>query len=332
MTAQSDVQGGPVHQLTDDPAGHPALELRGVTKQFGQHTAVDNLNLSVHRGEVFALLGPNGAGKTTTIEMCEGFQSPTAGEIRVLGLDPTTQPDQVRTRIGIMLQGGGSYSGIRVAEMLQLAASYTANPHDPDWLLEVVGLTEQRRTTYRRLSGGQQQRLSLALALIGRPELIFLDEPTAGMDAQARLRVWELIGNLRRDGVTVILTTHLMDEAEALADRIMIIDHGHPVAAGTPAELTEGTTAGVQTISLVTESALDPALIDAALTTHGFAVPVLEASRPLHYTLAATATPELLAALSAAVAEQGILIRQLATDHRNLEQVFLELTGRSLRS
>lgn len=321
-----------MHQLTDDPAATPALELRGVTKRFGQTTAVADLDLRVGRGEVFALLGPNGAGKTTTIEMCEGFQSPSTGDIRVLGLDPATNPDQVRSRIGIMLQGGGSYSGIRVGEMLRLAASYNARPHDPDWLLEVVGLTGRRRTTYRRLSGGQQQRLSLALALIGRPELVFLDEPTAGMDAQSRLLVWELISNLRRDGVTVILTTHLMDEAEALADRIMIIDHGRTVAAGTPAELTEGTTAGVQTVTLVTDTELDITLINAALGARGFQVPALSASRPLHYTLPAAATPELLAALTAAAADQHVLIRQLAADHRNLEQVFLELTGKSLRS
>ncbi|MGD7001237.1 ABC transporter ATP-binding protein [Corynebacterium halotolerans] len=321
-----------MRQLTDDPAVTPALELRGVTKYFGQKAAVAGLDLQVRRGEVFALLGPNGAGKTTTIEMCEGFQSPSGGQIRVLGLDPTRNPDAVRSRIGIMLQGGGSYSGIRVGEMLQLAASYNAHPHDPEWLLEVVGLKGQRRTTYRRLSGGQQQRLSLALALIGRPELVFLDEPTAGMDAQSRLLVWDLIATLCRDGVTVILTTHLMDEAEALADRIMIIDHGRCVAEGTPAELTAGTAAGVQSISLVTDAALDTGLIDAALQRRGYSAPPLSASRPLHYNLPAEATPELLSTLAAAVAEQNVLIRRLDADHRNLEQVFLELTGKNLRS
>ncbi|MGP6173135.1 ABC transporter ATP-binding protein [Corynebacterium sp. A21] len=321
-----------MHQLTDDPAVAPALELRDVFKRFGSTTAVADLNLRVEQGEVFALLGPNGAGKTTTIEMCEGFQSPSSGSIRVLGVDPTRDPDQVRRRTGIMLQGGGSYSGVRVGEMLHLAASYNANPQDPEWLLEVVGLQEQRRTTYRRLSGGQQQRLSLALALIGRPELVFLDEPTAGMDAQSRLLVWDLIAQLRRDGVSVVLTTHLMDEAEALADRIMIIDHGRTVAAGTPAELTNGDAAGIQTLSLTTEQALDTPLIDAALATAGFQIPALQAIRPLHYTLPTAATPPLLAALTAAVAKQDVLIRRLEADHRNLEQVFLELTGKELRS
>ena len=199
----------------------PALELRGVTKRYGDVTAVDGLDLTFARGRVLALLGPNGAGKTTTIEMCEGFVRPDGGELRVLGLDPTKSADELRTRVGIMLQGGGAYPGVRVGEMLEHVASYSANPLDPEWLLEVVGLQRHRKTSYRRLSGGQQQRLSLACALVGRPELVFLDEPTAGMDAQSRLAVWDLVDSLRRDGVTVVLTTHLMDEAEALADARM---------------------------------------------------------------------------------------------------------------
>lgn len=316
----------------DDPAAAPALELRDVVKRFGSTTAVAGLNLRVNRGEIFALLGPNGAGKTTTIEMCEGFQSPTSGNIRVLGVDPTQDPDQVRRRVGIMLQGGGAYSSVRAGEMLHLAASYSANPHDPDWLLDVVGLSKQRRTTYRRLSGGQQQRLSLAMALIGRPELVFLDEPTAGMDAQSRLMVWDLVSQLREDGVSVVLTTHLMDEAEALADRIMIIDHGQIVATGTPAELTSGDAAGVQTLSISTDRELDLPLIDTALVAAGHQVPALQATRPLYYTLPTRATPQLLADLTAAVAGQDVLIRRMETDHRNLEQVFLEHTGKELRS
>lgn len=316
----------------DDPAAAPALELRDVVKRFGSTTAVAGLNLRANRGEIFALLGPNGAGKTTTIEMCEGFQTPTSGSIRVLGVDPTRDPDQVRRRVGIMLQGGGAYSSVRAGEMLHLAASYSANPHDPDWLLDVVGLGKQRRTTYRRLSGGQQQRLSLAMALIGRPELVFLDEPTAGMDAQSRLMVWDLVSQLREDGVSVVLTTHLMDEAEALADRIMIIDHGQIVAAGTPAELTSGDVAGVQTLSISTDRELDLPAIDTALATAGHRIPALQATRPLYYTLPTRATPQLLADLATAVAGQDVLIRRLETDHRNLEQVFLELTGKELRS
>lgn len=298
-----------------------ALELRDVVKTFGSTTAVQGLSFNARRGEVLALLGPNGAGKTTTIEMCEGFTSPTSGEIRVLGIDPTRHPDEVRQRIGIMLQGGGSYSGIRVAEMLRLAAAYNENPHDPEWLIEVLGLGGVRTTTYRRLSGGQQQRLSLALALIGRPELVFLDEPTAGLDTQSRLAVWELIGALRADGVSVILTTHLMDEAESLADHIVIIDRGCIVAEGSPAELTAG--AGATRVKFETDRPFDVTAVG-GLT--------IDAVRPLNYRVLGVPTPEMLSVVAAEAAKQNVLIRRLDVDHRNLEEVFLDITGRSLRS
>lgn len=316
---------------TSATANGPALELHDVVRSFGSTTAVDHLSLTAARGEILALLGPNGAGKTTTIEMCEGFTRPTSGRIRVLGTDPVRFPDQVRRRIGIMLQGGGSYSGIRVAEMLRLAAAYNDNPHDPEWLMDVLGLQGVRRTTYRRLSGGQQQRLSLALALIGRPELVFLDEPTAGLDAQSRLAVWELVAALRADGVTVILTTHLMDEAEALADRIVIMDRGRIVASGTPAELTAGhPTSG--RVSVETDSPLDLDRALAVITRTVPDAPPLETVRPLSYRISADATPELVAAVTLAAADQGVLIRRLDVDHRSLEDVFLDITGRSLRS
>lgn len=301
-----------------------------MVKNFGATAAVNGLSLTARRGEVFALLGPNGAGKTTTIEMCEGFLRPTSGEIRVLGLDPVTRPDEVRRRIGIMLQGGGSYSGIRVAEMLRLAAAYNDNPHDPEWLIDILGLGGVRNTTWRRLSGGQQQRLSLALAIIGRPELIFLDEPTAGLDAQSRLAVWELVDALRADGVTVILTTHLMDEAEALADRIVIMDRGRVVAEGTPAELTAGD-AGAR-VTFETDVPLDPGQALRRITDRCPGIPGIEAIRPLHYCIPTPATPELVAALADAAAAQDVLVRRLDVDHRNLEEVFLDITGRSLRS
>nr|WP_306430073.1 ABC transporter ATP-binding protein [Corynebacterium phoceense] len=278
------------------------------------------MSFHVNRGELLCFLGPNGAGKTTTIEMCEGFAAPTSGSIRVLGLDPATNPDGVRERIGIMLQGGGSYSGIRVREMLELTARYSRNPLDPDWLIEILGLEGVAKNTYRRLSGGQQQRLSLALALIGRPELVFLDEPTAGMDAQSRLAVWELIRALKKDGVTIVLTTHLMDEAEALADRVIIIDHGRKVAEGTPAELMDDNR-GAQ-LTFETDHEVDLAALPLKVV----------AQRPLHYALADAPTPATIAALTAALADQGVLLRRLDAAHATLEDVFLELTGRELRS
>ena len=222
-----------------------------------------------------------------------------------------------------MLQGGGSYSGIKVREMLKLSASYNANPLDPDWLLETLGLTGVAKNTYRRLSGGQQQRLSLALAIIGRPELVFLDEPTAGMDAQSRLAVWDLIRALREDGVTVVLTTHLMDEAEALSDRVVIIDHGQLVASGTTADLME--TSETAQVSFETATPVDLE----ALHTAGISA---EAVRPLHYRLASTVSPEAIAALATALAAQDVTLRSLETSHRNLEEVFLDLTGREMRS
>ena len=303
--------------------GAPALELSNVVKSYGDKRAVDGLSFRVERGEMLCLLGPNGAGKTTTIEMCEGFKKPTSGSIRVLGLNPSTDPDAVRERIGIMLQGGGSYSGIRVREMLQLSAKYSANPLDPDWLIEQLGLKGVEKNTYRRLSGGQQQRLSLALAIIGRPELVFLDEPTAGLDAQSRLAVWDLIRALRNDGVTTVLTTHLMDEAEALADHVVIVDHGHMVAQGTTAELMESTGSPLITFETATEVDLN-ALNAAGLPT--------EATRPLHYRVETPATPDVIARLAQELAQQGVTLRNLDTTHRNLEDVFLDITGKELRS
>lgn len=305
------------------PADSPALSLQGVVKRYGPTSAVNGLSLSVAHGEIFCLLGPNGAGKSTTIEMSEGFIRPTAGSIKVLGIDPSAAPDRVREKVGIMLQGGGSYSGIRVQEMLELTARYNTNPLSPQWLLETLGLQGVARTPYRRLSGGQQQRLSLALAVIGRPELVFLDEPTAGMDAQSRLAVWDLIRALKRDGVTVIVTTHLMDEAESLADHIAIMDHGALVAQGTPEELTsQGDSAG---FSFSTNSPVD---IEAV---QRIGIPATT-SRPLHYRVNQPNSPELVSALAAELARQSVLLRSLESHHRNLEEVFLDLTGRHLRS
>lgn len=304
-----------------------ALVVDNVVKRFGGSTAVDGLSFTARRGQLLALLGPNGAGKTTTIEMCEGFTTPTSGTIRVLGMDPVANPQAVRDRIGIMLQGGGAYASVSVREMLELAAGYNADPHDPQWLMQLLGLEGIANTSYRRLSGGQQQRLSLALAMIGRPELIFLDEPTAGMDAQSRIAVWDIIAAMKRDGVSVVLTTHLMDEAEQLADDVVIIDHGKVVAQGTPSELTNHDEFPV--LSVETADVLDTRPLDNALAPAGLSV---EEVRPRSYRVRGTGSPEVVEKLAREAARQDVLIRELSVSHRNLEDVFLDLTGRELRS
>lgn len=304
-----------------------ALVVDNVVKRFGGTTAVDGLSFTARRGQLLALLGPNGAGKTTTIEMCEGFTTPTSGTIRVLGMDPVANPQAVRDRIGIMLQGGGAYASVSVREMLELAAGYNADPHDPQWLMQLLGLEGIANTSYRRLSGGQQQRLSLALAMIGRPELIFLDEPTAGMDAQSRIAVWDIIAAMKRDGVSVVLTTHLMDEAEQLADDVVIIDHGKVVAQGTPSELTNHDEFPV--LSVETADVLDTRPLNDALMPAGLSV---EEVRPRSYRVRGTGSPEVVEKLAREAARQDVLIRELSVSHRNLEDVFLDLTGRELRS
>ncbi|WP_372341527.1 ABC transporter ATP-binding protein [Nocardia sp. CC216A] len=310
--------------VTAAPSG-PAVRVDGVVKRYGDTTAVDGISFELERAQVLALLGPNGAGKTTTTEMCEGFVVPDAGRVRVLGLDPIADSDRLRPRIGVMLQGGGAYPGSRAGEMLDLVASYSADPLDPDWLLRTLGLQDARRTPYRRLSGGQQQRLSLACALVGRPEIVFLDEPTAGLDAQARHLVWELIDALRRDGVSVLLTTHLMDEAEQLADQLVIIDHGRIVAQGTPSEVTSHGAEG--RLCFTAPPNLDLRLLETALP-EGFSPREMS---PGSYLLQGDITPQVLATLTAWCARIDVLPTDIRIDQRRLEDVFLELTGRDLR-
>ncbi len=301
------------------------VRLRGVCKRYGSTIAVSGLDLDVQRAEVFALLGPNGAGKTTTVEMCEGFVRPDAGTIDVLGMNPVLDNARIRERIGVMLQGGGGYPAARAGEMLNLVAAYAANPLDPTWLMQTLGLTDVARITYRRLSGGQQQRLALACALVGRPELVFLDEPTAGLDAHARLVVWELIDALRSDGVTVVLTTHQLTEAEELADRLVIIDHGVAVAAGTPAEIMRN---GAQNqLRFTAPRMLDLSLLSAALG-EGYKVTEVSAGQ---YLVEGTINPQVLATVTAWCARLDVLATDMRVEQRSLEDVFLELTGRGVR-
>jgi ABC-2 type transport system ATP-binding protein len=224
----------------------PAVVIDGVEKQYGATTALAGLSLTAQPGNVTAVLGPNGAGKTTMVEMCAGLRRPDAGHIRVLNLDPSRDTDALRTQVGVMPQTGGSgaagiYPAVKPREALRLFANLYAQPLDPEALFERLDLTNAADTPWRRLSGGQQQRLSLALAIIGRPSVVFLDEPTAGLDVHGKHATWALVDDLRTAGVTVILTTHAMDDVERLADHVVIVDRGRAVAAGTPQELTGGT-------------------------------------------------------------------------------------------
>ena len=300
-----------------------ALEVVGLVKRYADRAVVDGLSLTVRPATVLALLGPNGAGKTTTVEICEGFRRPDAGSVRVLGLDP--RDPALRPRVGVMPQAGGAYPGLRCGEMLRLVASYAAQPLDPADLLERLGLAPVERTAYRRLSGGQQQRLSLAMAVVGRPELVFLDEPTAGLDPQARHATWELVQALRADGVSIVLTTHLMDEAEHLADDIVIVDHGRVVAAGTLEELTHSPAVGQLRFRTTPALNLDQLL---SALPEGCAAKESPAGQ---YLVEGNIDPQVLAAVTAWTAGQGAMATDLQVETRSLEDVFLDLTGRELR-
>jgi ABC-2 type transport system ATP-binding protein len=214
-----------------------AISIRGLGKRYGAFAAVDGLDLDIRRGEIFALLGPNGAGKTTTVEICEGYRSRDAGEVRVLGEDPARAKRTWKAQLGIVLQSGSGESQLTVREMLTAQASYYADPRDPDEVLDLVGLTEKAGVRGKTLSGGQRRRLDVALGIVGRPTLLFLDEPTTGFDPEARRQFWSLIRSLRELGTTMLLTTHYLDEAEALADRVGVIARGRLIEVAVPAVL-----------------------------------------------------------------------------------------------
>ncbi|GAB2476242.1 ABC transporter ATP-binding protein [Streptosporangium sandarakinum] len=299
----------------------PAVEIIDLVKRYGRTTAIDGLTLTAGRGAVTAILGPNGAGKTSTIEICEGFRRPDGGTVRVLGLPPTRP--ELRARVGVMLQAGGVPPAARCGEWLRLMARFHARPLDPAALLERLGMTEHARTPYRRLSGGQQQRVSLAAAVIGRPELVFLDEPTAGLDPQARHACWDLVADLRTAGVSVVLTTHHMDEAERLSDHVVIIDHGGVVAEGTPSALT----GAERQLRFRARPGLSLDELLAALPSGSTA----KESPSGHYIVEGQVGPELLATVTTWCAAEGVTAADLSIERRTLEDVFLELTGRELR-
>ena len=304
----------------------PALEIDGLVKRYGSRTVVDGLSLTAAAGAVTAVLGPNGAGKTTTIECCAGLRRADAGSVRVLGLDPHRDGPELRTRIGVLFQDGGLPMGARAGEVLRHVAALYAAPLDQSELTTELGLEPVLRTTVRRLSGGERRRLALAVAVVGRPELVFLDEPTAGLDLQARHAVWWLLRSLRSAGVTIIVSTHLLDEAERLADHVVVVDAGRIVAQGPPAELTSGHD--------VLQFSGPPGL---ELTTLRGALPEgIRAGEPApgRYVVEGGATPigpRAVATVTAWCAARGVLPEGLTLGRRTLEDVFLELTGRAPR-
>jgi ABC-2 type transport system ATP-binding protein len=295
------------------------IDVDELVVRYGSLAAVDRVSFSVAAGEVLALLGPNGAGKTTTVETLEGYRRPSAGRVRVLGLDPIADHVALVRRAGAMLQSGGVYPGIHALEAVQLFASYYDNSEDPEALLERVGLSHRRTTTWRRLSGGEQQRLSLALALVGKPEVVFLDEPTSGIDVAGRQLIRELIRELRHSGVTVLVTTHDLEEAERIADRIVIMDRGEVVASGTPAELMRSNSN--DEIRFGAPPRLDTASLGRALNAF------VDEIAPGEYEVAMPPTPANVAALTAWLAEHEMPLADLRAGRQRLEDVFLRLTA-----
>ncbi|MDQ3461971.1 MAG: ABC transporter ATP-binding protein [Actinomycetota bacterium] len=298
------------------------IEVEGLRKVYGRTVAVDDLSFTVERGEIFAILGPNGAGKTTTVETLAGLRRPDAGRVRVLGLDPERHGPELRQRLGLQLQHAALPERLKVGEALELFASFYRRPRDWRVLLEQWDLGDKRDAAFAGLSGGQRQRLFIALALIGDPELVVLDELTAGLDPQARRATWDLVAAIRDAGTTVVLVTHFMDEAERLCDRLAIIDQGRIVARGTPAELIRPLAAESQ-VRFTAPVGFDGAWLHGVagvsrVDRDGDAV-VVHGNGPL------------MARVATALADRGLVMADLRTAQTTLEDVFLAVTGRRIR-
>ena len=308
-----------------------ALVVRSLRKRYGEVIAVDGLDLDVRTGECFGLLGPNGAGKTTAIEICEGLTAPDEGEVIVCGRRWATDARDLRERLGIQLQETQLSEKLTVTETLQLFRSFYRRGHPVDRVIDLVQLGEKRRARVGTLSGGQKQRLALACALVGDPELLFLDEPTTGLDPQSRRQLWELVESLKAVGRTIVLTTHYMEEAERLCDRVAIVDRGHVIALGTPRELIASLGANQIVFFALDEGA--GALSEDAIAALGQAV---RAGRPPRATdggweLQVAAPHEAIPALLEALLQPGHRLTELRTHSPTLEDVFVALTGRALR-
>jgi ABC-2 type transport system ATP-binding protein len=305
--------------------GESAVVVRGLVKRYAGRAVVAGLSFEVRRGEVLGLLGPNGAGKTTTVEIIEGYRRADEGEVRVLGMDPARDWAGLRARLGLMLQAGGVYPQATPAEIVRLFAGFYAVPHDPAELLDLVGLRDVARTRYKVLSGGEKQRLGLALALIGRPELVVLDEPTAGMDPAAKVATRQLIGELRTAGVTVLLTTHDLADVERLADRVAFIDAGRLIALASPAELT--TAAAPQFRFRLEASLADPErrALGEWLADGAPGVDLVDEGAGRYRLDGLSPAPGLVSRLAAWCESRQLLVAELATGGGTLEERYLEL-------
>jgi ABC-2 type transport system ATP-binding protein len=308
--------------------GQPALRVSGLRKRFGEVVAVDGLDLTVAAGECFGLLGPNGAGKTTTIEICEGLTTPDEGVVEVLGQRWDRDERALRERLGIQLQETKLAEKLTVLETVRLFRSFYARGRDIDDVIGVVQLDEKRSARVGKLSGGQKQRLALACALVGDPELLFLDEPTTGLDPQSRRQLWDLITELKASGRSIVLTTHYMDEAERLCDRVAVVDHGRVIALGTPRELIAGLGAE-HVVEFTVTGGADGALDAAALERlDGVRRARVHDGR---WSLEAVELARAVPAILRTLAERDLPLEELVTHSATLEDVFVSLTGRQLR-
>lgn len=296
----------------------PVVRVEGLRKTYGDKVAVADVTFEVARGEILGILGPNGAGKTTTVEALAGLRTADAGSVSVLGLDPQHDPAPVREVLGVQLQESRLPAKQRVVEALRLYASFYADPRDPEELIRLLGLEDKRDTAYEDLSGGQKQRLSIALALVGNPQIAVLDELTTGLDPHARRETWDLIESVRDSGVTILLVTHFMDEAERLCDRVVVIDQGRVIAQGTPGDLARAGRTGV-TFRLRLPQPLDAALLaDLPSVTS-----MREEGRDLEITGGSTVLPDVIIALHA----QGLVPDEVQTITPSLEDAFVDLVG-----
>ncbi len=294
------------------------IEVQNLEKRYGSHLAVNDVSFSVERGEIFGIIGPNGAGKTTTVEIIEGLRKPDRGSVRLLGLDPQRDRSELRQRLGVQLQSSQLPEKIKVWEALDLYSSFYRDPADWEQLLELLGLTGKRDATFEQLSGGQKQRLSTALALAGNPEVLILDELTTGLDPQARREIWQLIEDIRRRGVTVLLVTHFMEEAERLCDRLAMFAGGRIVALDTPARIVSR--ARVEQRLRFRPSAPFDERVLAGLPE------VKQVSRSGE-TVTVTGTGELVPAVTAALARSRVVAYELRLEQASLDDAFLALTG-----